>query len=84
MAAGWSGFEKGKFNLVFNLCEGIDGEAVYEPMVISVLEAARGSLHRQLQLDDRADAEEERRQRSSRPRRTSWFPAGRICVRAMK
>lgn len=29
---------KGKFNLVFNLCEGIDGEAIYEPMVISVLE----------------------------------------------
>src|SRR5687768_4990653 len=29
---------KGKFDLVFNLCEGIDGEAVYEPMVISVLE----------------------------------------------
>ena len=29
---------KGKFDLVFNLCEGIDGEAVYESMVISVLE----------------------------------------------
>src|SRR5947208_9942409 len=29
---------KGKFDLVFNLCEGIDGEAVYEAMVISVLE----------------------------------------------
>jgi D-alanine-D-alanine ligase len=29
---------KGKFDLVFNLCEGIDGEAIYEPMVISVLE----------------------------------------------
>ena len=29
---------KGKFDLVFNLCEGIDGESVYEPMVISVLE----------------------------------------------
>lgn len=29
---------KGKFDLVFNICEGIDGEAVYEPMVISVLE----------------------------------------------
>ena len=29
---------KGKFDLVFNLCEGIDGEAVFEPMVISVLE----------------------------------------------
>ena len=29
---------KGKFDLVFNLCEGIDGEAVFESMVISVLE----------------------------------------------
>lgn len=29
---------KGKFDLVFNLCEGIDGEAIFEPMVISVLE----------------------------------------------
>ncbi|MFN2636725.1 MAG: hypothetical protein ABR585_06855 [Gemmatimonadaceae bacterium] len=29
---------RGKFDLVFNLCEGIDGEAVYESMVISVLE----------------------------------------------
>lgn len=29
---------KGKFDLIFNICEGIDGEAVYEPMVISVLE----------------------------------------------
>ena len=29
---------KGKFDLIFNLVEGIDGEAVYEPMVISVLE----------------------------------------------
>src|SRR5439155_297313 len=29
---------KGKFDLVFHLCEGIDGEAVYEAMVISVLE----------------------------------------------
>ena len=29
---------RGKFDLVFNLCEGIDGEAVFEPMVISVLE----------------------------------------------
>ncbi|HEY3113079.1 MAG TPA: hypothetical protein VGJ62_05285 [Gemmatimonadaceae bacterium] len=29
---------RGKFDLVFNLCEGIDGEAVYEAMVISVLE----------------------------------------------
>jgi D-alanine-D-alanine ligase len=29
---------KGKFDLVFNLCEGINGEAVYESMVISVLE----------------------------------------------
>jgi D-alanine-D-alanine ligase len=29
---------RGKFDLVFNLVEGIDGEAVYEPMVISVLE----------------------------------------------
>lgn len=29
---------KGKFDLVFNLCEGIDGVAEYEPMVISMLE----------------------------------------------
>jgi D-alanine-D-alanine ligase len=29
---------KGKFDLIFNLVEGIDGEAIYEPMVISVLE----------------------------------------------
>jgi D-alanine-D-alanine ligase len=29
---------RGKFDLIFNLVEGIDGEAVYEPMVISVLE----------------------------------------------
>ncbi len=29
---------RGKFDLVFNICEGIDGEAVYEPRVISVLE----------------------------------------------
>ena len=29
---------RGKFDLVFNLCEGIDGEAVFESMVISVLE----------------------------------------------
>src|SRR3984893_8407627 len=29
---------KGKFDLIFNLVEAIDGEAVYEPMVISVLE----------------------------------------------
>src|ERR1700741_1929473 len=29
---------KGKFALIFNLVEGIDGEAVSEPMVISVLE----------------------------------------------
>jgi D-alanine-D-alanine ligase len=29
---------KGKFDLVFNLCEGIDGYPQYEPMVISVLE----------------------------------------------
>src|SRR2546423_4772965 len=29
---------RGKSDLIFNLVEGIDGEAVYEPMVISVLE----------------------------------------------
>lgn len=29
---------KGKFDLVFNLCEGIGGIAIYEPMVVSVLE----------------------------------------------
>jgi len=29
---------RGKFDLVFNLCEGIDGEAVHEARVISVLE----------------------------------------------
>ena len=29
---------RGKFDLVFNICEGIDGEAVHEPRVISVLE----------------------------------------------
>jgi len=29
---------KGKFDLVFNLCEGIDGYPQYEPMVISALE----------------------------------------------
>src|SRR5947207_15864954 len=29
---------RGKFDLIFNLVEGIDGEPVYEPMVISVLE----------------------------------------------
>ncbi len=29
---------KGKFDLVFNLCEGIDGFPQYEPMVISALE----------------------------------------------
>src|SRR5438552_1481572 len=29
---------RGKFDLIFNLVEGIDGEAIYEPMVISVLE----------------------------------------------
>ena len=29
---------KGKFDLVFNLCEGINGIAEYEPMVISALE----------------------------------------------
>jgi D-alanine-D-alanine ligase len=29
---------RGKFDLVFNLCEGIDGEAVHESRVISVLE----------------------------------------------
>ena len=29
---------RGKFDLVFNICEGIDGEAVYEPRVISMLE----------------------------------------------
>ena len=29
---------RGKFDLVFNICEGIDGEPVYEPRVISVLE----------------------------------------------
>jgi D-alanine-D-alanine ligase len=29
---------RGKFDLVFNICEGIDGEAVHEARVISVLE----------------------------------------------
>lgn len=29
---------RGKFDLVFNLCEGIEGIAAYEPLVISVLE----------------------------------------------
>jgi D-alanine-D-alanine ligase len=29
---------RGKFDLVFNLCEGIDGEAIHEARVISVLE----------------------------------------------
>ena len=29
---------RGKFDLVFNICEGIDGESVHEPRVISVLE----------------------------------------------
>jgi D-alanine-D-alanine ligase len=29
---------RGKFDLVFNICEGIDGEAIHEPRVISVLE----------------------------------------------
>ncbi|HVF38507.1 MAG TPA: hypothetical protein VM939_01320 [Gemmatimonadaceae bacterium] len=29
---------RAKFDLVFNLCEGIDGVAAFEPMVISVLE----------------------------------------------
>src|ERR1041384_272836 len=29
---------RGKFDLVFNLCEGIDGEAVHEARVISLLE----------------------------------------------
>lgn len=29
---------RGKFDLAFNLCEGIDGVAAYEPAVISVLE----------------------------------------------
>jgi len=29
---------RGKFDLVFNICEGIDGEAVHEPRVISLLE----------------------------------------------
>src|SRR3979409_861323 len=33
---------KGKFDLVFNLCEGIDGEALPEPMVISGLELRVG------------------------------------------
>ena len=76
MAAGSSAFAKGKFDLVFNLCEGIDGEAVYEPMVISVLELTRRSLHRQLQLDDRADSAKECRQRSSRSGRTAGAALG--------
>lgn len=29
---------RGKYDLVFNLCEGVDGAAAYEPAVISVLE----------------------------------------------
>ena len=29
---------RGNFDLAFNLCEGIDGIAAFEPMVISVLE----------------------------------------------
>src|SRR6476660_3130657 len=32
---------RGNFDLAFNLCEGIDGVAAFEPMVISVLELFR-------------------------------------------
>ena len=41
---------RGKFDLAFNLCEGIDGVAELESSVISSLELLRRSLHRQRRL----------------------------------
>ena len=67
---------KGKFDLVFNLCEGIDGEAVYEPMVISVLELLGIPFTGSSSWTTASDAEKERRQRSARSRRPSRSALG--------
>ena len=69
---------RGKFDLAFNMCEGIDGVAALEPAVISVLELFGIPFTGALELHDGALPAQARRQRAARER--AGLPIPRFAV----